>query len=341
MKKMIDLRSDTVTRPSAAMRQVMAEAEVGDDVYGDDPTVNSLEELAAEMLGFESALFTTSGTQANLVAILAHCGRGDEYIVGQTAHTYRYEAGGAAVFGSVQPQPIEFEADSTLDLTKVAEKIKPDDFHFARTRLFCLENTQNGKALPLSYLKEAGQFARSHKLAIHLDGARLMNAAVKQKLEVRQITTNFDSVSLCLSKGLGAPAGSLLCGSVSFINEARKWRKMAGGGMRQAGMLAAAGIYALQNNIKRLAEDHQHASLIAAELSGYQHIQVTRHPAQTNMVFITMEASMAGDMAEFLRDQNILISPGATTRLVTHLDISDKDVAYLLETIQHYFSAKP
>ena len=242
----IDLRSDTVTRPTEKMRKIMAGAEVGDDVYGDDPTVNRLEKRAAEMTGFEDAIFATSGTQANLIGIMSHCQRGDEYIVGQLAHTYRYEAGGAAVLGSIQPQPLEFEKDSTLDLKKVEEKIKADDFHFARTRLLCLENTQGGKALPLDYLQKASSFAKSKNLKLHLDGARLFNAVVKQNVEVTEITGCFDSVSICLSKGLGAPVGSLLCGSVEFISEARKWRKMVGGGMRQTGIVAAAGLYALE-----------------------------------------------------------------------------------------------
>ncbi|NOR23745.1 MAG: low-specificity L-threonine aldolase, partial [Desulforhopalus sp.] len=222
----MDLRSDTVTRPSEAMRQTMAKAEVGDDVYRDDPTVISLESYAAELLGFEAAIFTASGTQANLIGIMSHCGRGDEYIVGQQAHTYKYEGGGAAVLGSIQPQPIEFEPDSTLSFTKIEEKIKPDDIHFAKTRLLCLEDTQNGKSLPLEYLEQAALFVKDKNLILHLDGARLFNAAVKQNVPAQDITRHFDSVSLCLSKGLGAPVGSLLCGSTSFIEKARKWRKM-------------------------------------------------------------------------------------------------------------------
>lgn len=333
----IDLRSDTVTKPSQAMRAAMAAAEVGDDVYRDDPTVNRLEAHAAEMLGFEATLFTTSGTQANLCAILSHCGRGDEYIVGQLAHTYRYEGGGAAVLGSVQPQPIEFEADSTLSLAKVEEKIKPDDIHFARTRLLCLENTQNGKALPHSYLIEAAAFAKTKNLKLHLDGARLFNAVVKQQVEVKEITRHFDSVSVCLSKGLGAPVGSLVCGSRAFIEEARKWRKMTGGGMRQAGILAAAGLYALNHNIDRLADDHRHAEQLAAGLAQFPGITIERNPAQTNMVFFQANAETTAGLADFLRQRHILISPGKTTRLVTHLDISAEDVAFVLAQIGRFF----
>ena len=338
MMKIIDLRSDTVTRPSQAMRQAMAEAEVGDDVYGDDPTINRLQSYAAELLGFEAALFTASGTQANLIGIMSHCGRGDEYIVGQLAHTYRYEAGGAAVLGSIQPQPIDFEPDSTLSLTKVEEKIKPDDIHFARTRLLCLENTQNGKALPLDYLPQAAAFARAKKLSLHLDGARLFNAAIKQSVSAEQITRHFDSVSVCLSKGLGAPVGSLLCGTRSFIEEAKKWRKMVGGGMRQAGILAAAGLYALHNNVNRLALDHEHAAILSEGLRRFDQLQVSEDPAQTNMVFMTMAADTAQQMAAFLQKKNILISAGKTTRLVTHLDISRGDITTILEQIEQFFN---
>ena len=339
MMQTIDLRSDTVTKPSEAMRQVMAGAEVGDDVYRDDPTVNRLESFAAELLGFEATIFTASGTQANLIGILSHCGRGDEYIVGQTAHTYRYEGGGAAVLGSVQPQPIEFEADSTLSLAKIEEKIKPDDIHFARTRLLCLENTQNGKALPLAYLAEAAAFAKGKNLRLHLDGARLMNATVKQGVAVREITRYFDSVSLCLSKGLGAPVGSLLAGDRNFIEEARKWRKMTGGGMRQAGILAAAGLYALENNIERLAQDHLHAEILAQGLSQFTALTVDRNPAQTNMVFFSAGAETTQALAEFLGRRQILISPGKTTRLVTHLDVSREDVNTILQAFGEFFTA--
>jgi threonine aldolase len=339
MKKTIDLRSDTVTQPTEPMRRAMAKAVVGDDVYRDDPTVNRLQDYAAELLDFEAAIFTASGTQANLIGIMSHCGRGDEYIVGQQAHTYRYEAGGAAVLGSIQPQPIEFEPDSTLSLAKVEEKIKPDDIHFARTRLLCLENTRNGKALPLHYLGQAAAFAKSKNLKLHLDGARLFNAVVKQNVPPREITRHFDSVSLCLSKGLGAPVGSMLLGSRSLIEEARKWRKMVGGGMRQAGILAAAGLYALENNVRRLAEDHANAELLTAGLARYRQLEVEQDPAQTNMVFFTMAAGQAARLADYLAQHNILISPGKTTRLVTHLDISRDDIAFTLDKIGEFCTA--
>ncbi|MCW5622370.1 MAG: low-specificity L-threonine aldolase, partial [Burkholderiales bacterium] len=261
--KEIDLRSDTVTRPTPGMRAAMAAAEVGDDVYGEDPTVNRLEVLAAGLLGKEAALFVPTGTQSNLLGVMAHCERGDEYLVGQQAHTYKYEGGGAAVLGSIQPQPLEFEPDGSLDLERAAAAIKPDDSHFARTRLLCLENTQGGKVLALDYLERAHAFARAHGLGLHLDGARLFNAAVEQGVPVGEIARWFDTVSVCLSKGLGAPVGSVLCGSAGHIAKARRWRKVLGGGMRQAGVLAAAGIYALENHIERLAEDHANARRLA------------------------------------------------------------------------------
>ncbi|MBW1635529.1 MAG: low-specificity L-threonine aldolase [Deltaproteobacteria bacterium] len=336
--KPIDFRSDTVTRPGQKMRQAMSRAEVGDDVYGDDPSVNELERMGAELLGYEKALFTSSGTQANLIGIMSHCGRGDEYIVGQQAHTYKYEGGGAAVLGSIQPQPVEFEKDATLDLRKVADKIKPDDIHFARTRLLCLENSHNGKPLPLDYLQKAGDFAKVSNLNLHLDGARLFNAAVAQDVEVSELSRPFDSTSICLSKGLGAPVGSLLCGSAEFIAEARKWRKMVGGGMRQAGIIAAASIYALQNNVARLAEDHENARDLADGLNNLEEISVEENRAQTNMVFFTMEEHRAKALAYFLAKKNILISAGATTRMVTHLDITDEDVRLVLKEIGHFLA---
>lgn len=339
MKRVIDLRSDTVTNPSEMMRKAMSSAEVGDDVYGDDPTVNELESISAELLGFEAALFTASGTQANLVAILSHCARGDEYIVGQQAHTYKYEGGGAAVFGSIQPQPIEFEPDSTLDLEKVADKIKPDDIHFARTTLLCLENTQNGKALPLEYLAESAQFCKARNLKLHLDGARLMNAVIRQQLAPRDITQFFDSTTLCLSKGLGAPVGSLLCGTRDLIKQARKWRKMAGGGMRQAGILAAAGIYALENNIGRLQQDHENAQLLAEELKKLPGLQVDYHTNQTNMVFLTLDESLSRKLTHHLKQKNIMTNSGKTIRLVTHMDIDTADIDYTVNTIKTFFNS--
>lgn len=334
--KLIDLRSDTVTAPTKAMRAVMASAPVGDDVYGEDPTVNRLEAQAAELLGFEAAVFAPSGTQSNLLALLSYCQRGDEYIVGQQAHTYKYEGGGAAVLGSIVPQPLEFEADGSLSLERVRQAIKPDDIHFARSRLLCLENTQGGKVLSLDYLQRSAVFAGEHKLALHLDGARVFNAAVSQQVSVAEITQHFDSVSICLSKGLGAPLGSLLCASQEHIVQARRWRKMLGGGMRQAGIVAAAGIYALENNVERLAEDHQHASQLVLGLADIDGVETLAH---SNMVFAKVGIVGQKQLPEFLHQRGIRISGGETIRLVTHLDISAQDVSLVVAAFKDFFAA--
>jgi threonine aldolase len=335
---MIDLRSDTVTKPSSPMRLAIAEAEVGDDVYGEDPTVNRLQSLAADLLGKEAALFCSSGTQGNLLAVMSHCERGDEYIVGQHAHTYRFEGGGAAVLGSIQPQPMEFLEDGTLDLDGVTRNIKPKDFHFARTRLLCLENTQEGKVIPLDYLKKASGLTREHGLTLHLDGARIFNAAVKLRVQAREIARYFDTVSFCLSKGLGAPVGSLLSGPREIIDKARRWRKVLGGGMRQAGILAAAGVYALTHNIERLADDHRHARLLAEGLSEIEELRIDPSTVQTNMVFFTLERNLFLRLQEDLKHKGILISGREKVRLVTHLDITTDDVQVVIEAFKDYFS---
>ncbi len=334
--KQIDLRSDTVTKPSPAMIEAMVKAKVGDDVYGEDPSVNELEAMSAKMLGKQDAIFCTSGTQSNLIALMLHCKRQDEYIAGQQSHTYRYEGGGAAVLGSIQPQPIDFEKDGTLDLEKAACFIKPDDFHFADTQLLCLENTQAGKVLPLDYLEKAEQFAIDNSLKLHLDGARVFNAAVKLKIDVQEITKFFDTISFCLSKGLGAPVGSLLCGSKDHIKKARRLRKVLGGGMRQAGILAGAGIFALSNNIQRLEQDHENALNLAKGLSKTDNIHIDFNIVQTNIVFADITADM--DMLyDFLKKRNIIIDKDNHLRLVTHLDISKKDIDFIIESFQEFF----
>jgi len=333
----IDLRSDTVTRPTVRMRAAMAAAEVGDDVYGEDPTVNRLEQMAAELLGTEAALFAASGTQTNLMGLLSHCGRGDEYIVGQQAHTYRYEAGGAAVLGGIQPQPLDFAQDGCLPLDLVADAIKPDDIHFARTRLLCLENTQAGKVLPQSYLKEAAELAGKHGLAMHLDGARLFNAAVKLQLPAAQIAAPFDSISVCLSKGLGAPVGSLLCGSAELIGRARRWRKMLGGGMRQAGVLAAAGVLALNEHVDRLAEDHANAQRLAEGLVNIEELAVDAGAVQTNMVFAWPQPELGQKLKLHLKERGVLVGGYGCIRMVTHLDVSSVDIGSAVETIKDFF----
>lgn len=307
--KVVDLRSDTVTRPTPGMREAMARAEVGDDVFGDDPTVNLLQERVAALLGKEAALFMPSGTQSNLAAVMSHCGRGDEMIVGQMAHTYRWEAGGAAVLASVQPQPIEHQPDGTLALADIGAAIKPDDPHFARTRLLCLENTLGGRVLPMGYMAEATALARRHGLATHLDGARLFNAAVALKVPAANIARHFDSISVCFSKGLGAPVGSALCGSREVIERARRVRKMLGGGMRQVGVLAAAALYALEHHVERLAEDHAMARRLADGLLGIPGLVV--EPPETNMVFVDVDQARAKALLEHLKSQGVL-GPAST-----------------------------
>ena len=327
-----------MTRPTKEMREVMFKAAVGDDVYGDDPSVNRLQEIAAEMLGKEAALFCSSGTQANLLALMSHCERGDEYIVGQQAHTYRFEGGGGAVLGSIQPQPLDNQPDGSLDLEQVAQAVKADDFHFARTRLLCLENTFSGKVLPLDYLKKAKETADRLQLRFHLDGARIFNAAVKLKIDVKAISTLFDSVSVCLSKTLGAPVGSVLCADRELIAKALKWRKMLGGGMRQAGIIAAAGSYALQNHIERLDEDHQNAQRLADALKEIEELQILPGSGETNMVFFQMDPRKIDALAGFLRERDILINARSPVRLVTHLDISSKEIDTAVEGFKAFFS---
>lgn len=331
------MRSDTVTQPTQEMRSAMAGAVVGDDVYGDDPTVNRLETLAAEMLGKEDAIFAVSGTQSNLMAVLSHCERGDEYIVGQQAHTYKYEGGGAAVFGSVQPQPITFEQDGTLDLARVVEAIKPDDIHFAKTRLLCIENTHAGMVLPLTYLEKAHTLSLDHGLGCHLDGARLFNAAVKLGVEPTKISRHFDSVSICLSKGLGAPVGSVLCGSGELVKKARRWRKVLGGGMRQAGILAAAGILALENHVERLSEDHANALALGEGLSRIEEVDIDMTRVQTNMVFASLRSGRPDALAAYLKDAGVLISIGSPIRLVTHMDVSTENIRRAVSLFASYF----
>ncbi|OIQ70760.1 L-allo-threonine aldolase [mine drainage metagenome] len=378
----VDLRSDTVTQPTAAMRAVMAGAAVGDDVFADDPSVNALQEQLAAMLGFEAALFVPTGTQSNLCALLAHCQRGDEYLVGQMAHTYRWEGGGAAVLGSIQPQPLNHQADGTLALADIEAAIKPDDAHYAKTRLLTLENTFGGKLLPFDYVQAATDLARQHGLGRHLDGARLFNAALAQARQMvaentsnkpeslseqafyaiknnasggdsgalgqpaypdivaqaRRIAGCFDSVSVCLSKGLGAPVGSVLCGSTAFIKRAHRIRKMAGGGMRQAGILAAAGSYALEHHVARLADDHALASRLAAGLQGLPGVLV--EPPQTNMVFVDLvdqAKARAPEMLTYLNEHGVLATGLYRLRFVTHLDVDAAGIDHAVALIRSFF----
>ncbi|MCT6699437.1 low-specificity L-threonine aldolase [Rheinheimera sp. 4Y26] len=349
---MIDLRSDTVTRPTALMRELMAKAEVGDDVFGDDPSVNQLQAYAAELLGFEAALFAPSGTMTNLIALMSHCQRGDEAIVGQNWHTYKWEGGGMAVLGSIQPQPLPHQADGSIALTDIAGAIKPDDPHFARTRLIVVENTTGGQVLSLDYMQQVQQLAKQQGLACHIDGARIFNAATALAAKdgsdlyqkARQLVAGYDSVSVCLSKGLGAPVGSLLLGSAEFIKRAIRVRKMLGGGMRQAGILAAAGLYALQHQVRRLTDDHYHAAILQQGLAAQAaHFGLTQlfvpAPVQSNILFCDLAADFAAFYQQQLQQQGILCTGGSyqaaqgprvRLRFVTHLDINRQQIEQVL-----------
>ena len=346
MTPTIDLRSDTVTQPSPAMREAMMAAPLGDDVFGDDPTVNALQGKIAALLGFEAALFVPTGTQSNFCAILSHCQRGDEYIVGQMAHAYRWEGGGAAVFGSVQPQPLEHQADGTLALADIEAAIKPDDAHFARTRMLALENTWGGVVLPLEYVKQATALAKSRSLTRHLDGARLFNAAVAQAAangtdpyhEARQIAQCFDSVSVCFSKGLGAPVGSALCGSRDFIARAHRIRKMAGGGMRQAGVLAAAAAYALDHNVTRLARDHALAQRLAQGLAGIADLVV--EAPHTNILFVDLVGAAkprSTELMVYLKARGVRVTGLYRLRFVTHMDVDEQGVDCAAAAVREFF----
>lgn len=344
----VDLRSDTVTRPTPGMREAMANALVGDDVFADDPSVNALQEKIAKLLGFEAALFMPTGTQSNLCGLLAHCQRGDEYIVGQMAHCYRWEGGGAAVFGSIQPQPLTQQVDGSLSLADIEAAIKPDDAHFAKTKLLALENTWGGKVLSQSYLNEFSAFALQKGLARHLDGARLFNAAVAQASalgtspydEAKRIAQCFDSVSVCFSKGLGAPMGSALCGSKDLIAKAHRVRKMAGGGLRQAGFMAAAASYALDHHVLRLAEDHQLMQHLAQGLSDIPGLHV--EAPQTNILFVDLvgDAKAKGAALQtHLKLAGIDMTGLYRLRFVTHLDVDRAGIDRAIVAVRQFFNA--
>lgn len=330
--KTIDLRSDTVTRPSAAMRRAMAEAVVGDDVYGEDPTVRRLEETAAEMTGQEAGLFVTSGTQGNLVSLLCHCRRGEGAILGSQSHILNYEGGGLAALGGIMPLSTR-DSGGLPEVDSMIEWVRPANVHFAPARLLCLENTHNregGNAVAPMAFRKVATAARDHGLAVHLDGARIFNAAAAWEMDVKTFTGVVDSVQLCLSKGLGAPVGSLVCGGKDFIEEARHWRKILGGGLRQAGVLAAAGILALKENVARLSDDHENAAVLAERLTESEFLSVEPCPRRTNMVYfgIRKEGLTAGDLSNRCRLKGVLFNPvnPKRARLVTHLDVTRCDV---------------
>jgi threonine aldolase len=334
--KPVDLRSDTVTQPSAAMREAMSRADVGDDVFGDDPTVNRLQDIAAERFGMQAGLFFPSGTQSNLAALMAHCQRGEEVIVGQDAHTYHYEAGGMAVLGSIQPQPLNNKPDGTLDLAEVEAAIKPDDAHFAITKLLALENTIGGKVLTRAYMADALALAKRRGLSTHLDGARIFNASVKLGMPVKDLCAGFDTVSVCLSKGLGTPAGTVLVGRKDLIDRARRIRKMLGGTMRQVGIVAAAGIHALEHNVDRLAEDHANAERLAKGLAA---LGLKVDPVQTNMVFVTIPRESVAGLKQHLEKNGIVaLVGGPKLRLVTHLGVDAAAIDRALQVFAAFFS---
>jgi len=335
----VDLRSDTVTQPGWEMRQAMQEAELGDDVYRDDPTVQMLEAKAARMLGKEAALFCSSGTQTNLLALLTHCGRGEEYLVGEGCHTFGYEGGGAMALGGVCAHPLPTPDNGQVALERFAAAVRPHDVHFAKTRLISLENTYWGRVLPLDYQAAAAALARDKGLSLHLDGARMMNAAVKLGETPDRVAQGFDSVSLCLSKGLGAPVGSILAGPGEFIERARHWRKMLGGGMRQAGILAAAGLYALEHNIQRMTDDHARARRLAEALAELPGLSVDLETVETNMLFVELSEELAEGLIAHMAERDIVISgPSTRLRLVTHLDVDDDGVERVIQAARDYLA---
>jgi threonine aldolase len=330
----VDLRSDTVTWPTAEMREAMAKAEVGDDVYGEDPTVNRLQEMAAEMMGMEAGLFVPSGTMGNLAAVLAHCQRGDEVILGKQSHTFLFEAGGISALGGVHSAQLPNQPDGSLALEDIEQAIRPDDPHDPISRLICLENTHNrcgGTYQTPGYVRQVVEFAHAHGLKVHVDGARIFNAAVAQGVSARELVAGVDSVTFCLSKGLCAPVGSVLCGSREFIRKAHRVRKMLGGGMRQAGVLAAAGIVALQNMVNRLGEDHARARRLAEGLRANRWLRFAGEGPATNMVFFHLAEEVpfsAQEVAARLKERGVLVGAvGARQfRAVTHYWVDDEGI---------------
>jgi len=339
--KTIDLRSDTFTLPSLAMREAIYTAELGDDVFGEDPTVNRLEQLAAERMGKEAALLVVSGTMGNLVCILTHCRRGEEVILGDMSHTFLYEAGGISALGGIHPHTLANRPDGTIPLEKIEAAVRGDNIHFPRTRLICLENTHNrcaGSPLTVEYTDAVAALAQKHELMLHLDGARIFNAAVALDVDVKELTRNADSVSFCLSKGLAAPVGSVICGSAEFIAEARRTRKILGGGMRQAGILAAAGINALEDMVDRLAEDHENAKRLANAIAGIDGLAIDLASVHTNIVYfeIACEKITAEKLVDELNKRAVKIlhlGPNCL-RAVTHYGITPEDIDAAIDTIK-------
>ena len=342
MEVRVDLRSDTVTLPSPEMRRAIHDAEVGDDVYGDDPTVNELEDKSAEMLGKEAGLFVTSGTQGNLVSMLAHCGRGDEVLVGDRSHIFSSEAGGASVLGGIFLYPIRTDRYGFLEPDLIRAATNPHDYHVPPTKLLCIENTHNqmsGQPLTTAQTQAMADAGREGGMSIHIDGARIFNAAVSLGIDVKELAAPADSATFCLSKGLSCPIGSVVVGSSDFIARARRWRKMLGAGMRQVGVIAAAGIYSLDNMIQRLAEDHVNAKKLAEGLAEIDGISVDPDNIHSNIVFFSIPPGSAAAISANLKERGILVNPGEPMmRMVTHYGISSEDIDYTLVALQEHFS---
>ena len=335
--RQVDLRSDTLTRPTPSMLKAMAEAQVGDDVFGEDPTINKLEEMAADRLGKEAALFVASGTMGNLVSLLAHCGRGDEIILGNLSHTFFFEQGGSAAVGGIHPRTVANQPDGTLKLSEIEAAVRADNIHFPLTRLIVLENTHNlcgGHPLDIDYMQAVGDIARRHGLKIHVDGARFFNAAVALDVKVDQLAAEADSVSFCLSKGLAAPVGSVVCGTRDFIFKARRARKVLGGGMRQAGVLAAAGIVALNEMVDRLADDHANARKLADGLADMPGLSIDPSLIKTDIVYFEVKRDdmTVAELVKRLNDRGIRMLPVGPGRIraVTHYHITPDDIDYAL-----------
>ena len=339
--RIVDLRSDTKTLPSPEMRRAMAEAELGDDVEGEDPSANRLEAMAAEMLGKEAGLFVASGTMGNLVAILTHCKKGDEIIMGDKTHIYLGEAGGASALGGVAYHPLPNDDEGRLHPDQIEAAIRPDNFHYTKTRLIALENTHNssgGSVLTPEYQSAVAEVARAHEIPVHVDGARIFNAAVYLETPVSELVKDADTTTFCLSKGLGAPVGSVLCGSHEVIDEARRWRKMLGAGMRQVGVLAAAGIYALENMVDRLAEDHANARKLAMGLKDVPGITIEPDSLPTNLVFLSVSVRSQDEVVHRIESRGVKVGDrGAVWRLVTHYGITTEDIDYALDVIDSTF----
>lgn len=336
--RVLDLRSDTVTQPTKAMRAFMMDAQVGDDVYGDDETINALEEKTAALLGKEAGLFLPSSTMSNLAAMMAHTQRGEEIIVGRGYHIFKYEAGGSSVLGGAFPYPLAVALDGSLEPNDIEAAIKPDDPHFPMSRVLSLENTHTGQAVSLERIEANLDVADKHGLTKHLDGARFFNAITKLAITPKDLASRFDSVNICLSKGLGAPVGAVLVGSKSIIASARRWRKMLGGGMRQAGLIAAGGIYALDNHVKRLQDDHDRAEKLATELTALNKFEVTYQTNQTNMVYIQPDIKDVEPLRQHLGERGINMGGGEPVRIVMHLDIDDDGLTRIIDGFKSYYS---